>query len=86
MPRYYYKAVKLDGEEVEGEYDAVDVAGTLTLGGDLVVTLLGGFSPKAGDVFDLWRRRPGSHAAGLLLDSADLPGLQGRGHDDRRPL
>lgn len=26
MPRYYYKAVKLDGEEVEGEQDAADEA------------------------------------------------------------
>ena len=26
MPRYYYKAVKLDGEEIEGEQDAVDEA------------------------------------------------------------
>lgn len=26
MPRYYYKAVKLDGEEVEGEHEAADEA------------------------------------------------------------
>lgn len=26
MPRYYYKAVKLDGEEIEGEQDAADEA------------------------------------------------------------
>jgi len=26
MPRYYYKAVKLDGEEIEGELDAADEA------------------------------------------------------------
>jgi general secretion pathway protein F len=26
MPRYYYKAVKLDGEEIEGEHDAADEA------------------------------------------------------------
>ncbi len=26
MPRYYYKAVKLDGEEVDGEHEAIDEA------------------------------------------------------------
>jgi len=26
MPRYFYKAVKLDGEEVEGEQEAPDEA------------------------------------------------------------
>ncbi|HBG96326.1 MAG TPA: general secretion pathway protein GspF, partial [Chromatiaceae bacterium] len=26
MPRYYFKAVKLDGEELEGEQDAPDQA------------------------------------------------------------
>ena len=41
---------------------------------------------RARVVFDLRRRRTGPHAAGLLLDPANLPGLQGRGHDDFRSL
>ncbi len=36
------------------DYDAMDVGGTLGLGGTLEVTLTGGFTPVAGDSFDLF--------------------------------
>jgi molecular chaperone DnaJ len=40
----------------------------------------------ADDLPDLRRPRPGAHAAGLLLDPADLPALPRQRQGDRRPL
>jgi len=37
-----------------GQYDRLEVAGAIELGGALRVTLLGGFTPQPGDSFDIW--------------------------------
>lgn len=69
------------------EHDALDVAGLLTLGGDLRVELLGGYAPALGDRFDLAAADTiaGSFAArtlpalspGLAWELALLPDLDG---------
>jgi molecular chaperone DnaJ len=40
----------------------------------------------AGDLPDLWRYRPGAHAAGLLLGAADLPALPWQRQDHHRSV
>ena len=45
---------ELAGTAQGDSYDQLDVAGHLTLDGALEVTLIDGFVPAAGDVFDLW--------------------------------
>ncbi|MEQ8661130.1 MAG: hypothetical protein RLW62_09960, partial [Gammaproteobacteria bacterium] len=45
--------LELAGLERGIGYDAVDVGGTATLGGTLMVNLIDGFQPAAGDVFEL---------------------------------
>lgn len=37
-----------------GDFDYLDVAGTVTLGGTLLVELIDGFTPVAGDAFDIF--------------------------------
>ena len=47
-------AIELGGTKPGVEYDRITVAGRLSLNGTLNVSLLNGFSPKAGMAFDLW--------------------------------
>ncbi|TVQ53863.1 MAG: VPLPA-CTERM sorting domain-containing protein [Rhodobacteraceae bacterium] len=50
-------------------YDAIDVGGTLTLGGLLQVVLLDGFTPRDGERFSLFN----AMAFGGAFDALDLP-------------
>lgn len=68
--------IEIGGLTRATQYDAVDVSGTLTLGGTLNVVLfdLGGglFAPQSGDAFDIFN-------AGMIAGSfsgISLPGLQ----------
>ena len=47
-------SIEIGGREAGREYDQLNVAGHLNIGGILEVTLIDGFVPKAGDRFDLW--------------------------------
>ena len=67
-------AIELGGTD-PSEYDRLDVAGILTLAGTLDVQLFGGFTPAAGDVFDIldW----GELTADSDFDTVNLPTLTG---------
>ncbi|MAT69108.1 MAG: hypothetical protein CMJ58_06235 [Planctomycetaceae bacterium] len=62
--------MEIGGANHGGQYDAIDVAGTLSLGGTLKVSLLDGFAPQAGDE---WQLFDGSLAGGFA--GFDLPAL-----------
>ena len=67
--------IELDGTVGGDEYDQLDVAGSLDLGGTLQVSLIDGFAPGVGDTFDIFD-------FGVLgdseFDSIELPELVGR--------
>ena len=67
-------AIEIAGLLQGGEYDHLDVAGLLGLDGTLVISLLDGFNPEAGDVFDLfdWGELLGTFLA-LDFSGAELP-------------
>ena len=46
--------VEIAGTTPGSGYDRLDVAGELALAGTLAVTFINGFTPSAGDTFDLW--------------------------------
>jgi len=56
------------------QFDHLNASGSLTLGGALVVSLLGDFSPAAGDDFDLFD----ASSLGGMFSSITLPALDGR--------
>jgi len=60
------------------QFDHLEVSGQLTLGGELAVSLIGGFTPQAGDSFNLfdWTSVSGS------FGSIALPALSGLAWDD----
>ena len=57
------------------EYDQLDVTGELRLGGTLQVSLIGGFVPDFGDMFDILDF---DNLNGTEFDILELPGLVGR--------
>jgi hypothetical protein len=65
--------IELGGSTPGAQYDQVNVAGQLALGGVLDVTLINGFSPAAGNKFDIlnWGTRTGT------FSSVELPSLSG---------
>ena len=67
-------AMEIAGLLQGDEYDHLDVAGLLGLDGTLVISLLEGFNPEAGDVFDLfdWGELLGTFLA-LDFSGAELP-------------
>jgi hypothetical protein len=46
--------MEIAGTDRGGQYDAVNVGGTLVLGGQLQILSLGGYAPHLGDTFDLF--------------------------------
>jgi T5SS/PEP-CTERM-associated repeat protein len=59
-----------------GEYDVLDVQGTFFSNGILDVSLLGGFSPAAGQVFDIMNWGTYEVGSGFgAFDTINLPGL-----------
>lgn len=66
--------MELGGSIVGSQYDQINVAGKLTLGGTLEVTLINGFVPSAGQTFDLlnWGTVAGAFAS---LQLPSVPGL-----------
>jgi autotransporter-associated beta strand protein len=46
--------MEIGGQQRGSEYDSFDIAGTMILGGDMKITLLNGFSPEAGDQWQLF--------------------------------
>jgi hypothetical protein len=66
-------AIEIAGLIQAAEYDLLTVGGNLTLeGGELLVELLDGFDPSAGDVFDIL---DSSAIGGVGFDSLSLPAL-----------
>jgi hypothetical protein len=65
--------IDLGGTTVGSQYDKLNVAGQLALGGVLDVVLYNGFSPMAGNKFDIldWGTRTGT------FSSVELPALAG---------
>lgn len=68
--------IELGGTLAGGQYDQLHVTGALALGGTLTVQLINGFSPSAGQAFDIldWGSLTGTFAAGLNIISPG-PGL-----------
>ena len=74
--------IELGGLTRSSQYDVLDVNGLATLGGELEVLLINGFSPAGGNTFDVidWNSRSGefddldlpSLASGLLWDTSAL--------------
>ncbi len=68
--------VEIGGATAGTQYDQVHVTGQLSLGGALNVSLINGFSPMAGDSFDIldWGTRSGTFSSVQLpvLDSGPL--------------
>jgi T5SS/PEP-CTERM-associated repeat protein/autotransporter-associated beta strand protein len=64
-------AIELAGTQQGSQYDHVNVTGALSLGGALNVSLLAGFTPSAGDSFDIldWGSLSG------VFSSLNLPAL-----------
>jgi hypothetical protein len=64
-------AMELGGITAGTGYDKIDVEGALSVGGQLTVSLIGGFTPGAGNQFDLldWGTLSGTFSA------LQLPGL-----------
>jgi formylglycine-generating enzyme required for sulfatase activity len=75
--------MELGGLSGGSEYDQLVVAGDLTLGGTLQVTLIDGFAPEIGDKFDIldW-----GSLAGSEFDTVQLPELAGRKSWDESKL
>jgi hypothetical protein len=67
--------MELGGLSGGSEYDQLDVAGDLHLGGTLQVSLIGGFTPDIGDTFDMLDF---DKLNGTEFDIVELPGLVGR--------
>jgi hypothetical protein len=66
--------IQLGGTTVGSQYDKLNVAGQLALGGGLDVSLINNYRPKAGDTFDVldWHSLSGTFA------DVNLPTLGGR--------
>jgi hypothetical protein len=66
-------AIELGGTARGSQYDALDVTGSLSLGGALDVSLINGFTPSAGQTFDIlnWGSLAGA------FSSISLPTLAG---------
>ncbi len=66
--------MELGGSTVGSQYDQINVAGKLTLGGTLEITLINGFIPTLGQSFDLlnWGTVAGAFAS---LQLPSVPGL-----------
>ena len=69
--------MELGGLAGGSEYDQLDVAGDLHLGGTLQVSLIGGFAPDIGDTFDILDFAVGA-LDGTEFDDLELPELTGR--------
>jgi T5SS/PEP-CTERM-associated repeat protein len=67
--------MELGGLSGGSEYDQLDVAGDLTLGGRLQVSLIDGFTPGVGDAFDILDF---DSLGGSEFDAIELPELAGR--------
>jgi len=65
--------IKLAGTTPGSQYDQVQVTGSASLAGTLAVTLIGGFTPQAGETFDILT---GSTPSGNF-DTLELPSLTG---------
>jgi hypothetical protein len=65
--------IELAGENA-GQFDVIHHSGTATLGGNLTVSLLNGFTPTAGDTFEIMTAAEG--VAGKFA-TATLPALTG---------
>ena len=66
------------GGLVEGaQFDHLSAAGSLTLGGSLAISLRNGFTPEAGDAFDLFD----SPSLSGAFSTITLPALDGRAWD-----
>jgi autotransporter-associated beta strand protein len=66
------------GGLVEGtQFDHLNAAGSLSIGGSLVISLLNGFTPQAGDAFDLFDA-PNLNGT---FNTITLPALDGRAWD-----
>jgi hypothetical protein len=63
--------MELGGTTAGSQYDKLDVAGSLTLDGTLNVTLINGFTPGAGNWFDLFD----SSSLNGTFDTINLPSL-----------
>jgi ELWxxDGT repeat protein len=65
-------SIELGGRQPGNEYDRLQATGTANLGGSLAVSLINGFTPQAGDAFDIL-----TGAAGVsgLFTSETLPAL-----------
>jgi hypothetical protein len=63
--------IQMGGVAAGSQFDQVSVAGSLTLGGALVVSLIDGFTPQAGNSFDIldWMTLDGT------FDALQLPVL-----------
>ena len=46
-------SINLGGKTADTQYSVLNITGTAALGGTLAVNLIGGFTPVAGDVFDI---------------------------------
>jgi len=67
--------MELGGLLPASQYDQLDVSGDLHLGGTLRISLIGGFDPDTGDVFDILDF---DSLGGTEFDELDLPALDGR--------
>jgi hypothetical protein len=65
--------MEIGGLAEGNQYDHLNASGSLTLGGELVVSLLGGFTPEAGREFDLFD----SPNLSGSFSSITLPALDG---------
>jgi len=74
--------MELGGTSGGSEYDQLDVAGDLTLGGTLQVSLIDGFVPGLGDTFEILF----GELNGTEFDAFELPELAGRNAWDTSAL
>jgi T5SS/PEP-CTERM-associated repeat protein/autotransporter-associated beta strand protein len=65
--------IEISGITAGGQYDQIDVAGELTLGGALAISLINGFNPTVGNSFDVldWGSLSGTFS---IIDLPALPG------------
>ena len=68
--------LQLGGGSQGDQYDFVEVVGTATLDGALDVALINGFTPSAGDTFEVLRAEGGVSGT-FSSDAANLPDLDG---------
>lgn len=66
--------IELAGTTKGAQYDSLTIAGSVSLSGDLNVLLIGGFTPSAGQSFNILTAAGG---IGGTFDSTNLPALAG---------